>query len=986
MKFIFIFLYFFVTVYAEDRQFLNLEKIKLQLQWKHQFEFAGFYAAKEKGFYRDVGLDVEFIQKKSKTNIVNEVLTSSADYGLTDSSLLIDYMKKKPIVFVANFFKQSPLVLVTQKDIHSPLDLKNTKKIGFSDNSHKQLILTMLNKFNISTEKYKKSTIQDFINKEVDAISVFSTNEIFALNKLGIKYNILNPVDFGTKFYDLNLFTSKKELINSPNRIERFKQASIKGWEYALNHKNELINIITKKYNTQHKSKEALLFEANQVEYLMLTKVYPIGSINLDQLKIIADNFSDSISMDKISKNKLESFIYKSDSSFIDLTKEEKEYLRNKKELKMCVNPNWLPLEKIQQGKHIGIAAEFMHLISQKLRIPIRLIPTSTWDESLEKIEQRQCDILSLAEQTAKKKKYLDFTSAYIKMPLVIATRVGLPFINNLNKIKGKSIGFVKHYSIEELLRNEYPGINLVEVTSISEGLLLVDRDKIFGFIDNSLAINTEIQKNNMSNIGITGQSSKSFNLSIASRNDEPILNKILEKILISIDDRTRNTFMQKWNNIKYQVQPDYKLILQTLFFGIVLVSIFIYWNLKLKEEIKNKEEFQKKLKESEEKFRTLFEEAPILLDAFDKNGRVQLWNKECEKVFGWSFKEISEVDDPLDLFYPDALIKKEIMKGFNTNHNSFKDWYSMTKDGKTIITRWANIKLPNNEIIHIGFDITKQRSNEIAIKEKTQELKLAKKELEDLNISLENKIKDEIKKNTEQQMILMQQSKLVQMGEMIENIAHQWRQPLAEINSIVLLIDQELTKNNFLDENMEEKLSEIESITHYMSGTINDFKNFFDTNKKKETFNIYKNVIKTLNIINKRISYYEIKVDLNMNKEREIFGYSNELNQVLLIVINNSIDAFIQRNIVNPLITISLKENKESIILYIKDNALGIDNQIINKVFDPYFSTKHKSQGTGLGLYISKMIIEKSLNGKILMLNEKDGICIIIEIPQGKD
>ena len=989
MKFIQLLLLFYFTIL--NLSATQLDKIKLQLQWQHQFEFAGFYAAKEKGFYKDVGLDVEFIEFNPKTNIVDEVLNGNAHYGLTYSSLIADYMNGKPLVFVANFFKQSPLVLVTQKDIFTPADLKNKKIMGLLDSSHKQIIMTMLEKFNLSEKDFKniprKFSIESFVNKDVDALSVFTTNEIYTLDKLGVKYNILDPAVFGTKFYDLNLFTTKQELENNPIRVENFKKASIKGWEYALKHKEELADIIMQKYNTQNKSKEALLFEAKQIEYLMLTNVYPVGSIDFERVQIIADNFAQTLLLPKESKERLETFIYKTKENNLELTSKQKEYLKEKKELKFCVDPNWMPLEKIENGKHIGIASEFIQLISQRIETPIHLIETKNWTESLEKVKKRECDILPLAEKTPSREEYLDFTTPYVHTSLVIATKMGIPFVDNLNSIKMKPLGVVKNYSIEELLKNKYPNINLVEVESIQEGLDYVQQEKIFVFLDNSIVINYEIQKNSIKDLAITGQFEDSFYLSIASNNDEAILNEILEKALLSIDSNTRAELMNKWNNITYQVQTDYEIILEILLLGIIIVVIFIYWNLKLKEEIRNKELIRKQLEQSEERFRTLFDIAPVLLDSFDKDGKVVLWNKECEKIFGWSFEEITKVENPLDLFYPDPLVQKEIFEAFNDNsENIYKEWHPKTKDGKEIITKWANIKLPNNELIHIGYDITEGRKNKIIVQERTEQLNIAKQQLEELNCSLEKKIKDEISKNTKQQMMLMHQSKLAQMGEMIENIAHQWRQPLAQVNSAVLLIDMALNKNKIKDLMIESKLTEIESLTAYMSKTIDDFKNFFSPNKQKNIFTIKSAIQKAVDIVNGLVHLHYIQVTIDIEKDLKCYSYIEELQQVILIILNNAIDVLVLKKISTPKIIITAWKEEDNIIINIEDNALGIDSNYLDKIFEPYFTTKLKSQGTGLGLYMAKTIIENGLLGVLNVENKSDGACFTIKIPEGKE
>lgn len=746
---------FFLTLFSSLLFSKEIETIRLQLQWKHQFEFAGFYAAKEKGFYKEVGLDVEFVEFNSKMKIVDEVLNGNVEYGLTYSTLISDYMKGKPLIFVSNFFKQSPLVLVTQKDIQTPADLKGKRVMGLLDSTHKQIILTMLDKFNLTENDFtnvpRKFSIQSFANKEVDALSIFTTNEIYTLDKMGVQYNILDPAAFGTKFYDLNLFTTKSELKNNPTRVENFKNASIKGWKYALENKEEIANLIIEKYNTQNKSKEALLFEAKQIEYLMLTNVYPIGSIDIERIQTISDSFAHSLLLQKKSKEELEAFIYKPHTISLELNQEQTSYLENKKVLKMCVDPKWMPLEAIEEGKHVGMAADFIHNISQKIKIPIQLIQTHEWTQSLNKIEKRECDILALAEETPLRKKYLNFTSPYVKTPLVIATKTGLPFIDNLNNIQNKKLGIVKNYSTEELLKTKYPNINLIAVDSIQEGLAQVQQEKLFGFLDNSIVINHEIQKNHLNDVVISGQFPDTLFLSIASRNDEPLLHEILEKALLSINKETRNEIMNRWNNISFQLQTDYRLIAQIIFFTLALISIFIYWNLKLKNEIKMKEKAQEQLRQSEEKFRTLFNIAPVLLNSFNTKGEVILWNKECERIFGWTYEELKKIKNPIKLFYPTQKEQKDFFDSFSSNdHNAYKQWRPKTKRGEEIITMWANIHLPNKEIIHIGYDITKETKDALAMREKTQQLKVATQQLEELNSNLEKRVQFEVEKNSQ--------------------------------------------------------------------------------------------------------------------------------------------------------------------------------------------------------------------------------------------
>ncbi|MCT7618885.1 PAS domain-containing sensor histidine kinase [Aliarcobacter butzleri] len=422
---------------------------------------------------------------------------------------------------------------------------------------------------------------------------------------------------------------------------------------------------------------------------------------------------------------------------------------------------------------------------------------------------------------------------------------------------------------------------------------------------------------------------------------------------------------------INNQIEITYELVIEIVLLVLILIGMFVYWNLKLKQ--------------SEAKFRTLFDIAPVFLNSFDKNGKIILWNKECEKTFGWTFDEIKNKKNSLSLFYDDPKVCEDVMKSFENISNSFEEWHPKTKNGETLVVKWANIKLPNGETINIGLDITQQRKYEISIREKALELKVAKSQLENLNSSLEKRIEDEIKKNTKQQHMIMQQNKLAQMGEMIENIAHQWRQPLAQINSSIILIDAILENHSFKDTLVENKLTEIESLTFYMSKTISDFKNFFNPNKKKTIFKVENAIQKASDVLKGLINSHHIQIEINIEKDLKINSYLGELQQVILIIINNSIDAFIHMNIHFPKILINAYTDNENLFIHIEDNALGINSDLLDKIFEPYFTTKHKAQGTGLGLYIAKMVVENSLLGFLSVENKQNGACFTIKIPKGE-
>jgi len=247
--------------------------------------------------------------------------------------------------------------------------------------------------------------------------------------------------------------------------------------------------------------------------------------------------------------------------------------------------------------------------------------------------------------------------------------------------------------------------------------------------------------------------------------------------------------------------------------------------------------------------------------------------------------------------------------------------------------------------------------------------------ELKKFNSNLQHTIKAEVKKSREKDDIIFHQSKLIIMGEMIENIAHQWRQPLSKINSIVLAIYANLGKSDLV----LNKLSEIEITTKYMSNTIDDFQSFFDKEKKVEEFNLNDIIDKSISIVYVKKS--EISIESNIDKNLIVNGYPRYLQQVIVVIINNAKDALLHKSIENPIIAIDVVEKEEMLTIQICDNAKGIDEKNINRIFEPYFTTKHKSQGRGLGLYISKMIIEDGMNGELLVANSSSGACFTIKI-----
>jgi len=821
----------FTTLYANDK----FQKVSLQLQWKHQFQFAGFYIAKEKGFYKDAGLKVEIKEFNSNVNVIDDVYKEKTTFGTSYPSVILEKFNGKEIVLLNAILQQSPHMLVTLKSsgIKSIKDFKN-KKIMIEDKATlTATIKSMLESNHVSFDDMTRLkhtfNMDDLINGKTDIATAFSSNELYILDKKNIEYNIWDPKDYGFDFYEMILFTSSNEIKKNPKRVESFTKASLKGWEYAFAHIDETVDLILEKYNTQNRSRDALIYEAKVLKKLAYSDNKKLGDIDKNKIQRIYDMYN----LMGLIKNKIEfnQFIY-NPISYI-LTEKEKNYLKEKKQITMCIDPQWMPFESFDKnGVHIGMSADYFKIFQNIINTEIIPIQTKTWTQALQFVKNRECDILSLAMQTPMRKEYLNFTTPYLKIPLVIATKMDVAFINDIKSIHNKKVGIPKGYAFAEVLKSKYPNLNIVEVENIDEGLKKVNQGVLFGYIGTIASIGYAFQIGYNSELKIAGKFDEKWELSIAVRDDDQVLFSILQKAVNSLDSKQEQKILNDWVSIKYEKNIDYTLVWKILIIGFIIISFFIY--------------------------------------------------------------------------------RQYLLKNINN--------------------------------------------------------------------TLEKKVKEEVSKNRQKDKLLFEQSKLASMGEMLGNISHQWRQPLNRVNLSLTVIDKCLKDDNFDKEFIKKKIETSQNNIFYMSQTIEDFSNFFSPNKEMQESDILNTINKALKLLENRLLNIEVKLNSN-NKEIIFEIFENELLQVLLIILNNAIDNFEFNNIQNPRISIDISKNDKNLILKIGDNGSGIKKENLDKVFEPYFTTKFKSEGTGLGLYMTKMLIEESMGGKIQVLSDEMGATFIISL-----
>ncbi len=271
------------------------EPVTLQLKWSHAFQFAGYYAAKDLGYYQDAGLDVDIRAGGHPLDPVKEVVAGNAQYGVGTSSLLLARNQGQPVVVLAAIFQHSPLVLITRRDgpVQSVHDLVGK---GVMLESQADELIAYLRHERVEVGSLRllphAAGIQALIDGKVDAISAYLSYEPYYLNKAKIPYQVFTPLSVGIDFYGDNLFTSEAELRQHPSRVEAFRTASLRGWRYAMAHPDEVVDLIVSRY-APGLEREFLLFEARRMAQLMQPDLIEVGYMYQGRWRLIADTYAD---------------------------------------------------------------------------------------------------------------------------------------------------------------------------------------------------------------------------------------------------------------------------------------------------------------------------------------------------------------------------------------------------------------------------------------------------------------------------------------------------------------------------------------------------------------------------------------------------------------------------------------------------------------------------------------------------------------------
>ncbi|MCF6204365.1 MAG: EAL domain-containing protein [Methylococcaceae bacterium] len=633
----------------EVKKVEQLEVVNLQLNGSHQFQFAGYYAAKEQGFYKEEGLDVNFRKLEKNNNVVKQVLLGSSNYGVGDAGIVFNYAKGDPIKAMAAIFQHNSLVFISKKssEIISPFEMVGKRIMMKSSETDEAILNVIMADAEIPDQGYipvkHNEKIEDFISGKVDVISGSITRIPFEIKQYGVEINIINPQSYGLDFYGGILFTSHQEIVQYPGRPKRFLRASLKGWRYVFNHQEELIQLIKNKYHSQL-SIDQLRHEAEEIRKLVLPETIPLGQITEARLRNIADIYSRLNSVKAITENELTEFLFIKTNK-LNLNEQELAWLQQNPIIKLGVAQSFRPYQWItEEGKFDGISADYLKLLEQRLGVEFEISKEKkAWPDVLKAAKQGEIDMLACVVKTPTREAYLNFSKPYLNSPAVIISEQSNGYIGTLRQLSNKHVAIQKGSYIQEFLAHDYPKIKITLTDTIKDALTMVSEGKVFAYVGDVTAASHMMKKEGFLNLFLSGSTPYESQFSFATIKDNPVLTSIMKKGLASISEDERNDIYNHWRALKVTQGIDIKTFVKYALGVFSLFLMFAYWVYRLRQS-------ESALKRSEAKLQLILDTEPECVKVVDAEGFILQINQAGLAMLGINnVKDI--VGRPVDCF-----------------------------------------------------------------------------------------------------------------------------------------------------------------------------------------------------------------------------------------------------------------------------------------------------------------------------------------------
>lgn len=559
-----------------------------------------------------------------------------------NTSILLSKQEQK-------FLAKNPIITIGSDAGWAPYVISNNDGISGYDAD----VLALINEtsganFVLKLGKWDEIT-KSQKTREIDGLSTavihkrFSSHSLFSAPYISLEKIIFTRKDLAYPVNDITDLTGKRFGIYKANGLAREIAEKIKDIELIeFESTQELIEGVTTGKADFMLGNAAMFYLLNKSGNPFLKPALFLQDDPLDLVFVLRNDFPEGISIinkslqaigsDKLLGLKQKWFASANTVEEVEkakFTKQELQYLSAKKQLNLCIDPDWMPLEKIEQGKHIGISSDYFKLFQENINIPFTLIETASWDQTLQFSKERECDIISLAMPTEDRKQYLNFTAPLIKTPVVLATGPDITFIDNLAHIDHKKVGIIKNYAFNSIIRKQYPNIDVIDVDNAEDGLQRVVNGELFGYIDTLATVGYMFQTQFIGELKISGKFDEQWQMRIATRNDEPLLLNIMNKLIEQIPEETHQKIFHHYVAINYKKDFNYKLFREIFFISLFVLGLFIF-------RYYTVEKYNRRIKRQ-----LLIIDNNVLMTTSDLNGNIQQVSNALCQLTGFKKEEL---------------------------------------------------------------------------------------------------------------------------------------------------------------------------------------------------------------------------------------------------------------------------------------------------------------------------------------------------------
>jgi len=559
---------FFILFFGMPALAGSLEAVSLQLKWKYAFQFAGYIAAKEKGFYAEEGLDVTLFEhgtlpgSKHPSSAYDLVARGYVDFGVGDIGIVHNHIGGAPLVWLTQIFQHSPQVFITLKssDIRDPVDMIG-KKVSLDKGSVTSAPLEMMLR-DVLGDYGKKihlsrlsSNYYKLIDGRLDVIGGYITDQPYWFKQQGYDVNIISPQNYGYDFYGDNLFTSQKFLKEHPQLVEKMVRASLKGWKYALKNKEEIIDIIQKRYNSQNLTRDHLAYEAKITDQLIMPELVPLGSIDRKRLLKIMQAYKKLGLTDTVQVH--EDLIYSYGASSIQLTQRERKWLRQHQTIYLSAPKGTPPMFSWQEdGQPRGVVPDFINSLERIIGegVKLRVVRSKKYLDILDDHKIYGAAPIMQGEN-AEPSDGLKATAPFSDLVMNVYVRGNARLSCHCKQdLIGKRIGVLDE---DEIARKYVSDISGSEIKIFSSARRLLAKLQS-GELDAVVGYSTYdylIHRYDLIDIKLAFSLDGKYDVSIGVKPEHKILLGILNKAIAELSPLARQRILSAWTKDENQVQ-----------------------------------------------------------------------------------------------------------------------------------------------------------------------------------------------------------------------------------------------------------------------------------------------------------------------------------------------------------------------------------------------------------------------------------------------